>query len=247
MKISLLPGVAAICLGAASALGAQEAAAPLTYDWLFVDTAPAPVVQEPPVYPAREVPPGTSGQATVEFVVNAQGEIKEADLVVPETTDQAFSRVAAEAVLKWKYRPGLKDGRPVRTRLQAPFVFDGNGQVRFLLRPEAYSPYTGELGRGKELQPARPVFQARPDFPPKLRDQGMGGEVILRLVITAEGNVRNVRLVNSTYPELAVAAANSLMRWKFQPAMLQGRPVASAAMVPFKFDVRVGEASGIRK
>jgi len=71
--------------------------------------------------------------------------------------------------------------------------------------------------------------------------------VVLRLVITAEGEVRNIRLVQAADPELAMAAANSLLRWKFQPASRQGRPVATAAMVPFKFDVRDSDASGIRK
>ncbi len=247
MKTIHLAGLAVICLGAASPLLAQEVPAPRTYDWLFVDATPVPVVQDLPVYPAKEVKAGTSGQVTVEFVVNEQGEIRASDILVTETTDQAFSNAAGEAVLLWKFRPGTKDGHPVRTRLLAPFAFDADGRVRLLLSREAYLPYTSEIARGKDVEPAKPVVQTRPDFPTRFRDQGLGGEVVLRLVITAEGEVRNIRLVQAADPELAMAAANSLLRWKFQPASRQGRPVATAAMVPFKFDVRDGDASGIRK
>ncbi len=228
-------------------MAAQEAPAGPAYDWLFVDSAPVPVTQDLPVYPAKEITWGASGQATVAFVVNERGEIGMADILVTETTDQAFSNAAAEAVLKWKYHPGLKDGHPVRTRLLAPFAFDANGRVRPLLAPDAYNPYTGEISRGKDVQSAKPLFQARPDFPSRLRDEGVGGEVILRMVITPEGDVRNIRLVSMTDPELAAAAANSLMRWKFQPATVQGRSVATAVMIPFKFDVQSRDASGIRK
>ena len=44
------------------------------------------------------------------------------------STHPAFETSAIEAVSKWTFRPGQKDGRNVPTRMQVPIVFSLNDE-----------------------------------------------------------------------------------------------------------------------
>lgn len=58
---------------------------------------------------------------TVEFMVTATGQVTDAKVI--ESTNPQFSNSALTAIAQWKFRPGKKDGLPVDTRMQVPFVF----------------------------------------------------------------------------------------------------------------------------
>ncbi|MBI4626609.1 MAG: TonB family protein [Verrucomicrobia bacterium] len=111
--------------------GAVPAADPSrgpTYDIGQLDRPPRPSSQPRPAYPAELRKAGLSGEVQVEFIVDAQGAVREARAV--NSTWREFESAAIEAVSKWKFLPGQKDGRPVGARLRMPIVFrlsDGAG------------------------------------------------------------------------------------------------------------------------
>lgn len=71
---------------------------------------------------------GVSGQATVDFIVDSAGNVRNA--VAASSTDTAFAQAAVDAVSQWSFNPGLKSGRSVNTHMQVPVVFTlGNGQA----------------------------------------------------------------------------------------------------------------------
>lgn len=88
--------------------------------------------------------------------------------------------------------------------------------------------------------PARIIMASRtiPDYPPLSRRLGEQGTLRLRLSITAEGEVRDAMVEQSSgYARLDNAAiAWVKSRWRYQPAMEGSRPVAStlSAFVTFK-------------
>lgn len=86
-----------------------------------LDQQPQPTFQPAPVFPAelrREVRQAT---VVVEFVVDAQGKVIRATAI--ESTHRGFEAAAVAGVARWQFRPGLKAGRPVHTRLIVPLVF----------------------------------------------------------------------------------------------------------------------------
>jgi protein TonB len=82
---------------------------------------PAVVARFQPVYPFEQKRQGISGEAQVEFVVDTEGNVRQARVVA--ATNEAFGLSALACIYKWKFKPGIVDGRPVNTKLQQSFTF----------------------------------------------------------------------------------------------------------------------------
>ena len=86
-----------------------------------LDQVPVPLVQAPPDYPSELRRSGISGEVLVEFVIAADGTVR--DAVVRKSTSSEFEAPAIAAVNQWRFRPGLKGGREVAVREQVPISF----------------------------------------------------------------------------------------------------------------------------
>lgn len=67
-----------------------------------------PIVRVAPVYPARALSRGLEGYVDLSFTVTSAGTVS--DPVVDFSTSSLFERAAIRAVLKFKYKPRVKDG-----------------------------------------------------------------------------------------------------------------------------------------
>ncbi|MBK7878845.1 MAG: energy transducer TonB [Planctomycetes bacterium] len=79
----------------------------------------------------------------------------------------------------------------------------------------------------------------RPAYPRESEVRGEHGEVLCRLHIGADGKVTSVELLTSSgFKRLDRAALEALKRWRFQPALEAGKPVASTLQhkVTFVFE-----------
>lgn len=86
------------------------------------DRTPQPIQQDKPVYPSSLRAKGIKGTVLVEFIVDAEGKVATAKAI--QSPNDEFSKAAEEAVLKWKFVPGMHDGKNVPTRLRVPVMFD---------------------------------------------------------------------------------------------------------------------------
>jgi protein TonB len=67
---------------------------------------------------------GITGEVLVEFIVDANGDVRNAYAV--RSTQREFETAAVQAVSKWKFRPGKRGGKAVNTRMQQPISFSLN-------------------------------------------------------------------------------------------------------------------------
>jgi protein TonB len=75
-----------------------------------------------------------------------------------------------------------------------------------------------------------PLQQIHPIYPPKARRQSIEGWVKVGFIITTEGTVSNVRLIDSAPPRVFDRAAiKAISRWKFTPQLIAGIPQQRAA------------------
>jgi periplasmic protein TonB len=89
-------------------------------------------------------------------------------------------------------------------------------------------------GIGGVTQP-RPIYEPDPDYSEAARKAKYQGAVVLWLVVGADGLPHNIRVQRSLgmgLDEKAIAAVNT---WRFQPATLNGRPVAVEVNVQVSF------------
>ncbi len=75
-----------------------------------------------------------------------------------------------------------------------------------------------------------------PRYPPRARDEGREGTVLLRLTVAADGTVTEAVVVRSSgSPDLDAAAREAASRWRLRPARRAGVPVAAEVQVPVRF------------
>ncbi len=102
----------------------RKASAPFTgqyFEQLQLDQLPKPASQAIPLFPSELRKQGITGEATVEFIVDAEGVVQNVGIL--KATHPAFGDAAAEAVSNWRFEPGRKDKRAVATQLQVPIKF----------------------------------------------------------------------------------------------------------------------------
>lgn len=90
-------------------------------DFNKLDKKPQARSQTPPRYPFELKRQGIQGSCTVQFFVDENGVVS--DPVVTASTHQEFQKPCLDAVLQWRFSPGMKNGRKVATRMQQEFPF----------------------------------------------------------------------------------------------------------------------------
>ena len=82
------------------------------------------------------------------------------------------------------------------------------------------------------------VTRVEPEYPESMRRARMEGVVILEAVITASGEVDQVRVLKSAGPLLDRATLEAVRRWRYAPATLNGRAVSVYLTVTVTFGLR---------
>ncbi len=114
----------------------------------------------------------------------------------------------------------------VRTALLAGLVVSGK---------LATAQPAGEL---KYDQPPEPVRRIEPVYPSNMLVLEGKGEVLLEVLVNAQGQVQDAWAVESTNPWLERAAITAVEQWRFKPARLAGEPVPAVMRQLMVFNVR---------
>lgn len=84
-------------------------------------------------------------------------------------------------------------------------------------------------------RPPVPIFQPGAEYPEEMAKQNIGGKVLLSLVITKTGRVKDLSVVDATDIHFLSSAKTAVLKWRFRPALLKGRPVDCRLQVPVVF------------
>jgi len=90
-----------------------------------VDENPVPLKTPPPRYPLSLKYERIEGLVAVAIVIDERGAVVSATVV--KSSHKDFEEPAIEAVKTWKFRPGKKDGVPVKVRVTVPLRFKFEG------------------------------------------------------------------------------------------------------------------------
>ena len=83
---------------------------------------PGNALNRPPVFPQELVSRGVSGTVKLEVVVQPDGKVKSARVVL-STGSQKLDQIAQQAVAKWQFRPGLTNGKAATKKVIVPITF----------------------------------------------------------------------------------------------------------------------------
>jgi TonB family protein len=207
------------------------------------DTPPSAIYKEPVFYPPELRSAGMRGDVVVRFVVDIEGRVRNA--YVFSSTNPAFNQPAINAILKWRFEPGRRDGVPVKVTLEVPLHFNlynaPNGGT------EAYSVFDNHVDQSKlppELRydiPPKPANVVLAVYPFELLRDRVDGTAEVRFLISPSGKVEQATVVKATRPEFGQALLAMLDEWKFKPAMKEGKPTQAVLDIPQEFSYSGGD------
>ena len=86
-----------------------------------LDQPPVPVKRYAPIYPLELKKNRVQGFANVVFIVDEEGKVESAK--IEKSSHAEFGMNALAAVKRWEFKPGFKDGTPVKTLVRIPLSF----------------------------------------------------------------------------------------------------------------------------
>lgn len=81
-----------------------------------------PLVRIAPQYPRKAAMAGTEGWVEVGFIITETGLVRDPHVIRSEPR-RIFDRAAMRAILKWKFKPKLVDGKPVERKATQIITF----------------------------------------------------------------------------------------------------------------------------
>lgn len=86
------------------------------------DSSVIPLVRIQPQYPRRAAMNGTQGEVLLAFTITPTGTVQDVSIVEAKPRG-VFERAAKRAILKWKFKPKVIDGKAVSQQAQQKLVF----------------------------------------------------------------------------------------------------------------------------
>jgi len=124
LEVAVGSGGALAGFGNIQALTAAETVQQDAFDVADLEKRPEAVSQVPPTYPAELRKAKIEGSVTLIFILGEDGRVEDAR--VENSTRPEFEKPALEAIRKWRFRPGEKDGQKVRSYVRIPMKFRVN-------------------------------------------------------------------------------------------------------------------------
>jgi periplasmic protein TonB len=101
-------------------IGADQKDVDALFSIADLDQKPRVIYQPGPML-TTETRKNAPGTVYVIFVVDQQGRVQ--NPTVQKSSSPIFEKPALDAIKKWKFEPGKRNGQPVRFRMRVPFTF----------------------------------------------------------------------------------------------------------------------------
>lgn len=105
-------------------------------------------------------------------------------------------------------------------------LFSGGGALA-QDQPEKYKDQPDQVYEvGNGVKAPKGVYMPNPEYAESARKKKINGNVALAMIVTAEGKVRDLKIIKSLDKDLDKQAFAAVSTWKFEPASKDGKPVA---------------------
>ncbi len=228
------------------------------------DQAPAPMggvqaVMARAVYPPEAAAEGVQGRMFVQAVVSASGEVTGAEGL--RCPDARLCEAAVAAVLASPFEPGRVGGEAVAARVTLPVAFVlapeaasgvpeiaplAAGQSLGRAAPEA-TPNEDGIYETVDVNPVLigglRALQERVRYPEASRRAREQGKVFVQFVVSRDGRVERAECIRPANGQpvserLCLAALRAVGPSRFEPGLVDGRPVRVRFTIPVDFKLR---------
>lgn len=197
-------------------------------------------------YPKEARKRKVEGTVVLEVTVEKNGVLDEISIL---SGDLTLADAAVDAVRTWTFQPYTQSGKPVQVRQKLVFSFNLDNKIgeldeKFpqpalasaeLIKAENSSSEGPVYKVGHGVTSPRAIQMSEPEYSDAARKVRYQGTCVLSLVVNAEGQPEDVEIERAIGLGLDAKAVDAVKRWKFQPAMKNGVPVAASIRVEVNF------------
>jgi TonB family protein len=198
-----------------------------------------PIANPPAIYPPQAQERKIQGKVTAKFLVSESGDVEYVE--VPK--DQPVLDLAVQdAIVKWRFKPVLKDGKAAAVVCSATFNFVlGEGQdakvVGQVIGTASVFPARVQLAKGVAKNSI--VHRVQPEYPQSARAMRVEGSVVLQARIDKQGNIADLQPFSGP-KQLVQAAMDAVKQWRYKPFSLLGQPVEVETQIQVDFSLAGG-------
>jgi TonB family protein len=131
---------------------------------------------------------------------------------------------AVEAVKQWHFKPAIANGEPVKFAESAEVLYSLNAAPSWRIMGASYR-VSQAAGTNQVSNPVLSEY-TKPD---ERSCNGAGATARVSLEVGGDGRPVNVQLVEGEGDPAGEAVRQAIWLWRFQPALLNGQPVAGKA------------------
>jgi TonB family protein len=202
------------------------------------DRLPEVVSTVLPEYPPLMRNLRVRAEVTVQMVVDVRGGV--VNPVVLRSMNPGFNENAVLAVKRWKFKPGLHNGRPAPMSMALPLVFRLDGAYDTGTSAYSTGGDTAEAGPASS-HPPRVLNVVDPVHPYELLREGIAGSATARMVVDKGGHVVHVDVLEASDSRFGDALAAALEDFLFDPARHEGQPAPARVTYGHEFKLRDAE------
>ena len=103
------------------------------------------------------------------------------------------------------------------------------------ISPNGMSPVCSEHTSSSCITPPTPLFWPDPEYSKQASSAKYQGTCLLALTVGADGLTKNVRVLSGLGMGLDEKAVEAVQKWKFEPGMKDGKPVAVELAIEVDF------------
>ncbi|HEY6272897.1 MAG TPA: energy transducer TonB [Terriglobales bacterium] len=195
-----------------------------------------------PDYPLEAAAKRVQGKVVVQLHISETGDVENTDIV---SGDPVLAAAAERAMKTWKFKPFIRNGKPVRVRRQVPWEFALKGDtsnacavVEAVMamnlahhRSEGSDPFGMRDSKAVEGSLIRRV---EPQYPGIAKMEHIQGTVILAATIGKDGLIHNLKALCG-HPVLIDASMDAIKQWRYRPYIIDGQPVDVETTITTKF------------
>jgi TonB family protein len=192
-----------------------------------------------PSYPGEARKRGIQGQVSLHVDISEAGFVEN---VKPISGHPLLIPAAIAAVKRWRYKPFLRKGHPVKVSTTVPvdFAFAINVQ-EILVDVGAPQPSSGTTDPQPatipgEVMMARLIHKVAPVYPSSARKNHIEGTVVLQAMVGNDGRISNLTVISGPR-EFLESAIGAVQQWRYRPFAVNGGASQVTTEIQLKYEL----------
>ena len=169
-----------------------------------------------------------SGTVVLDVLISEKGEVKNVQVrrEIVSLTEEAI-----RSVRTWTFEPAKFDGKAVTSRMTVAVTFNPAPGLAANVPLPPLIHQDDEARIQSSFQPPEVTLATFPTYP---MDAISPGTVVIEATINEAGKAQSTKVLRDV-PPFTAEAIRAVADWRFMPALLNGRPLRSKAILAFVF------------